>query len=150
MIKSFEVKNSKKGGCECMYSKEIAGVLKNYLDSISYDYDFCEKSGVFSFRARSGGGIKSIFFKIEVKKNSYKILASPKNIRIENDGVCTKAEYKNKKGGLQRTSHFEMDKGDKTVICIQDVKCGKVIPDSKFIGEGFADIFYFISEHFAA
>ncbi len=133
-----------------MYSKHLAGVLKKYLDSISYDYDFCEEKGVFSFRAKSGGGIKSIFFKIEVKKNSYKIFASPKNIRIENDDMCTKAEYKHKKDGLSRTSRFEMNKGDKTVMCIQDVRCKDIIPDSEFIGEGFADIFYFISEHFAA
>ena len=144
------MKKQKEGRKKFMYSKEIAGVLKNYLDSISYAYDFCEEKGMFSFRAKSGGGIKSIFFKIEVKKNSYRIFASPKNIKIENDDVCTKAEYKHKKGGLQRTSHFEMDKGDKTVMCIQDVSCEKTIPDSKFIGEGFADIFYFISEHFAA
>lgn len=133
-----------------MYSKELAGVLIKYLDSINYTYDFCEESGVFLFRAKSGGGIKSIFFKIEVKKNSYRIYASPKNIRVENDAVCTKAEYKHKKGEISRISYFEMDKGDKTVMCIQDVECGKTIPDSKFIGEGFADIFYFISEHFAA
>ncbi len=144
------MKKTKEGRKKFMYSKQLAEVLKNYLDSISYTYDFCEEKGIFFFSAKSGGGIKSIFFKIEVKKNSYRIYASPKNIKIENDDVCTKAEYKHKKGGISRTSHFEMDKGDKSVMCIQDVSCGKIIPDSKFIGEGFADIFYFISEHFAA
>ena len=117
------------------YSEEIVGVIRDFLVSDDWKFDFDEEHGIFRFGVGIESKLKHLRYLIPVREDSYVVYAiSPldtdcddKNVMKEMADFICRANY-----GL-RNGNFELDMTDGEIRYKVFVDCDGIIPSEEIV-----------------
>ena len=117
------------------YSEEIVGVIRDFLVSDDWKFEFDEEHGVFRFGVGIESKLKHLRYLIPVREDSYVVYAiSPldtdcddKNVMKEMADFICRANY-----GL-RNGNFELDMTDGEIRYKVFVDCDGIIPSEEIV-----------------
>ena len=126
------------------FSKELANIMKSYLDSYVLKYDFDEHDGTFTFSLKLPGKIKRVIFAVMVGQNSYNVVGFLDNPDFEDMLIPHVTEFLHRINCICHESRFEFDTDGKTIACTQCINCKGVTPNKELILYTFSDIVFCI------
>ena len=130
-----------------MYSKELANIMKSYLDSYELKYNFDENDGAFTFATKLSGKIRRVIFSIIVGYSSYYIIGFLDAPDFDDTLIPSVSEFLHRVNFLCHESRFELDADGKIVCCTQCINCKGVTPNDELITYSISDILYCIKKY---
>ena len=126
------------------FSKELANIMKSFLDSYDLKYDFDEDNGTFTFALGLSGKIKRVIFYVMVGQNSYNVVGFLDNPDFDGKQIPAISEFLHRINCLCHESRFEFDTDGKTIACTQCINCKGITPNKELILYTFSDIVFCI------
>lgn len=117
------------------YSKELADVIRRFLDDDDWSYNFDENAGAFDFVLSVKRSIQRIYYRINVREDHIVVYGTfPLNAEYTNSNVMAQmAEFLCRANYGLKYGNFEMDYRDGEIRYKSFIDCENVMPSVEVV-----------------